>query len=189
MLWASCVGVLCAAPAVAGADTRAEVTGGVTTKRAKAPGRQGEAVAPARAHVAAGMAVAPAGAPPQVVAAIAAANRIVTKPYRYGGGHRSFEDTGYDCSGSVSYALGGAGLLRSPLDSRSFARWGARGRGRWITVYTNPSHAYLVIAGMRLDTSGSERMVRRYGGQPGTGPRWRGSRPSAGYVARHPVGL
>ena len=184
------MGTLCAVPAVAGAETRAEANGGAMVKRAKAPVRRTEAPAPApRASVAAGVAAPPAGAPPQVVAAIAAANRIVAKPYRYGGGHRAFEDTGYDCSGAVSYALGGAGLLRSPLDSRSFARWGARGRGRWITVYTNPSHAYVVIAGMRFDTSGSERMVRRYGGAPGSGPRWRGRRPSTGYVARHPVGL
>jgi cell wall-associated NlpC family hydrolase len=123
------------------------------------------------------------------VAAIAAANEIVDKPYRYGGGHRSFVDTGYDCSGSVSHALGGAGLLKSPLDSRSFARWGARGRGTWITVYTNPSHAYIVIAGLRFDTSGSEAEVVRRGGRPGTGPRWRTRRSPVGYVARHPPGL
>jgi hypothetical protein len=190
VLSATCLGVLLGAPAAALAETRAEATGGVTIKPAKAPARHSEAapVAP-KGVIAAGLATPPAGAPPQVVAAIAAANRIVGKPYRYGGGHRAFEDAGYDCSGSVSYALGGAGLLRTPLDSRSFASWAAPGRGQWITVYTNPSHAYVVIAGLRLDTSGSQRMVLRYGGQPGTGPRWRGRRSSLGYVARHPVGL
>ena len=125
-------------------------------------------------------AVAPEGAPPQVVAAIAAANRITRKPYRYGGGHRRFRDSGYDCSGAVSYVLHGAGLLDSPLDSSGLARWGSRGRGGWITVYANRGHAYMVVAGPRFDTSGrGER-----------GPRWRPERRSARhYVARHMEGL
>jgi cell wall-associated NlpC family hydrolase len=125
-------------------------------------------------------AVAPAAAPEPVKKAIAAANRITSKPYRYGGGHRRFNDRGYDCSGAISYALRGGALLASPLDSRAFRRWGAAGRGQWITVYTNPGHAYVVIAGLRFDTSG-----------PGErGPRWRGAaRSSRGYTARHPEGL
>ena len=100
--------------------------------------------------------------------------------HRYGGGHRSFEDTAYDCSGSVSYALHGGGLLASPLPSTSFMRWGLPGRGAWITVYTNPGHAYAVIAGLRFDTSG-----------PGqSGPRWRkAARISRFFKARHPLGL
>jgi cell wall-associated NlpC family hydrolase len=135
-----------------------------------------------------GRAIPPSDAPPQVVAAIEAANRIATKPYRYGGGHARVEDTGYDCSGAVSYALIGAGLLTSPLDSSSFMRWGARGRGRWITVYTNPGHAFVVIAGLRFDTGGRDAVARRRG-RPGTGPRWAGRRSTRGYKARHPVGF
>jgi cell wall-associated NlpC family hydrolase len=125
-------------------------------------------------------AIAPAGAPQQVKNAIWAANRITNKPYRYGGGHRRFRDSGYDCSGSVSYALHGGGLLGSPLDSRAFRRWGAAGPGQWITVYTNPGHAYVMIAGLRFDTSG-----------PGeSGPRWRrGARTSRAFHARHLEGF
>jgi hypothetical protein len=125
-------------------------------------------------------AIAPADAPPAVKAAIAAANRIVGKPYRYGGGHARWEDSGYDCSGTVSYALRGAKLLRGALPSGSLTSWGKRGRGDWITVYAHGGHTYAVIAGLRLDTSG-----------PGErGPRWRPQpRSSAGFVARHPFGL
>ena len=131
-----------------------------------------------------GLAYPPVGAPPQVVAAINAANRIVGKPYKYGGGHAKVEDRGYDCSGTVSYALIGAKLLKTPLDSGSFMRWGARGRGEWITVYTNPGHAFVVIAGLRLDTSAA--------GDPSgaKGPRWRPAlRSTRGFRARHPVGF
>ncbi|HWH44389.1 MAG TPA: hypothetical protein VNT32_06635 [Thermoleophilaceae bacterium] len=136
-----------------------------------------------------GKAIAPPDAPPEVVGVIAAANAIADKPYRYGGGHRlDFRDRAYDCSGAVSYALHGGGLLTAPLDSSSFMRWGERGRGRWITVYTNPGHAYVVIAGLRFDTGGRDRVARRRG-RPGTGPRWAGRRSPRGYVARHPAGL
>ena len=93
------------------------------------------------------IAVAPAGAPAAVRHAITEANAIVGLPYRWGGGHRSFRSRGYDCSGAVSYLLHGGGLLASPLDSSSFMRWGARGPGRWITVYTNPAHAFVEVAG------------------------------------------
>jgi peptidoglycan hydrolase-like protein with peptidoglycan-binding domain len=128
-------------------------------------------------------AIAPDGAPKQVVNAIAAANAITKKPYRYGGGHGSFKDSGYDCSGAVSYALHGGGLLRSPLDSSSFMSWGAKGRGKWITVYANSGHAYTVIAGLRFDTSAA-------GAGGGSGPRWRSkARSSSSYVARHPAGF
>ena len=131
-----------------------------------------------------GRALAPAGAPPRVHAAIAAANRIVGKPYRYGGGHAKVEDTGYDCSGTISYALIGGKLLEAPLDSSSFMRWGTAGPGRWITVYTNPGHAYVVIAGLRLDTSAAGDPSGR------RGPRWRPAlRATSGYRARHPRGL
>ena len=135
---------------------------------------------PGKARIVDGKAVAPAGAPKAVVAAIAAANRIATKPYRYGGGHRSFRDTGYDCSGSVSYALRGARLLRTPLDSTGFMRWGERGKGDWITVYANGGHAFAVIAGLRWDTSMT----------PGDGPGWsKQMRSSSGFRVRHPAGL
>jgi hypothetical protein len=131
------------------------------------------------------VAYAPVDAPPAVQQAIWAANRIVGLPYKYGGGHiRTFVDTGYDCSGTVSFALFGGGLLRAPRDSSSFARWGAAGAGQWITVYTNPGHAYLQVAGIRLDTSAAD--------DPSgvKGPRWRPLRKTSdGYRARHPVGL
>jgi hypothetical protein len=140
-----------------------------------------------------GSAAAPADAPPEVQQAIWAANKIQDKPYIYGGGHRKFEDRGYDCSGTVSYALHGGGLLDSPLDSGSFMRWGARGVGQWITVYTNPGHAYVVIAGLRLDTSAAAartRNTRQFKKANENGPRWRPvARSSRGYKKRHPVGF
>ncbi len=132
-----------------------------------------------------GFAAAPADAPAAVQEAVFAANEIVGKPYRYGGGHRSFKDTGYDCSGTVSYALNGANLLKSPLDSGSFMRWGEKGKGDWITVYTNPGHAFVVIAGLRLDTSAAGE--RRSSGK---GPRWRQNlRGGRGFRLRHPAGF
>ncbi len=131
-----------------------------------------------------GRAVAPAGAPPAVRAAIDAGNAIVGRPYRFGGGHARFEDRGYDCSGAVSYALRGAGLLARPLDSGSLMRWGRRGRGAWITVFTNRGHAFVVIAGLRLDTSAAGDPSGR------KGPRWRPAlRSTRGFKARHPKGL
>ena len=163
---------------------RLRVNGRVSRAEARAMRRRVER--PERATSSARMssdgrtAVAPAGAPARVVAAIRAANRITRKPYRYGGGHARFRDSGYDCSGAVSYVLHGAGLLRRPLDSSGLMSWGRRGSGRWITVYSNPGHAYIVIAGMRFDTSGSGER----------GPRWRTERrSSSGYVTRHSGGL
>jgi len=144
--------------------------------------------------------VAPADAPAQVQQAIFKANKIQAKPYIYGGGHRKVEDKGYDCSGTVSYALLGGDLLDAPLDSGSFMRWGEAGEGTWITVYTNPGHAYAVIAGLRLDTSvagtrGSTKLNARQLKQQSkkayeSGPRWRPfARSSRGYTKRHPVGF
>jgi hypothetical protein len=145
---------------------------------------------PKKAKIVNGLAYAPKGAPPQVVKAIAAANQIVRMPYRYGGGHNtSFKDSGYDCSGSVSFALHGAGLLRSPLDSSSFMHWGLAGKGRWITVYTNPGHAFMMIAGLRFDTGYRDGNAPRSGTYPGSGPRWGHARPTSGFSARHPKGL
>jgi hypothetical protein len=116
-----------------------------------------------------GTAVAPADAPANIQAAIAAGNAIHTYPYRWGGGHQTFYDTGYDCSGAVSYVLHAAGLLVSPMPSGPMASsWGLPGKGRWITVYANASHVYMVVAGLRFDTSsGGDRWNQ------GSGPRWR----------------
>jgi hypothetical protein len=127
-----------------------------------------------------GTAVAPAGAPEPVSALIAAGNQIASTPYRYGGGHRSFTDTAYDCSGSVSYALHGAGLLGWTLDSTGLSHFGSAGRGTWITIYANKTHTYLVVAGLRFDTSGRAK----------NGSRWQAAtRSNKGFVVRHPVGL
>src|SRR5436189_165334 len=112
-------------------------------------------LAPAgKAQLANGIAILPADAPPQIVGMINAANAISSKPYRYGGGHAKFEDSAYDCSGSVSYVLHGGGLLTSPLFSSLFMKWGEAGIGRWVTVYTNPGHAFMVLAGLRFDPGG-----------------------------------
>ncbi|MGI8558216.1 MAG: hypothetical protein ACR2ND_07895 [Solirubrobacteraceae bacterium] len=131
-----------------------------------------------------GLAAAPAGAPAPVQQAIWAANRIIGLPYVYGGGHGAFVASGYDCSGTVSFALHGANLLRTPMDSSEFMRWGQRGTGQWITVYSNAGHAYMTIAGVRLDTSAA--------GDPSgaKGPRWRPVlRSSKHFRVRHLAGL
>ena len=136
-------------------------------------------VVPGVATIENGKAYAPPGAPLAVVRAIRAGNKLQNKPYRYGGGHRAFKDTAYDCSGTVSYMLHGAGVLASPLDSTELMTWGLPGPGRWISIYSTPGHAYAVVAGLRLDTSGSP-----------SGPRWRSSaRSGAGFTVRHPAGL
>jgi hypothetical protein len=139
-----------------------------------------------------GTAAAPADAPPQVKQAIWAANALQELPYRYGGGHNlDFEVTeGADCSGAVSFVLNAAGLLKAPLDSGSFMRWGMRGRGAWITVFTNPGHAYVKLAGLRLDTSiaGMTRDSAIAASAFERGPRWRPmERDPSGFVRRHPL--
>jgi len=120
----------------------------------------------------------PSAAPPAVAAAIEAANSIATTPYIWGGGHGSFESSGYDCSGAVSFALHGGGFLSSPLDSTGLETWGVPGPGKWITVYANSGHAWMIIAGLAFDTVG------------GPGPRWHSSPvdSTSGFVARHPAG-
>jgi peptidoglycan hydrolase-like protein with peptidoglycan-binding domain len=126
------------------------------------------------------LATAPATAPPALVQLIAAANAIAKLPYRYGGGHGSFDDTAYDCSGSVGYALHGAGLLDRTLDSTMLESYGQPGPGTWVTIYANATHTYMMVAGLRFDTSG-QRL---------TGSRWQAApRSNAGFVVRHPVGL
>jgi hypothetical protein len=139
-----------------------------------------------------GTAAAPSEAPEQVKQAIWAANALQQLPYRYGGGHNLKFDVadGADCSGTVSFALHAAGLLKAPLDSGSFMRWGRRGRGAWITVFTNPGHAYAKIAGLRLDTSvaGMSRTKGVAASAFESGPRWRPmGRSPRGFVKRHPV--
>ena len=129
-----------------------------------------------------GMLVPPNSAPGRVKRVIAFANRIRTKPYVWGGGHGRWWDRGYDCSGSVSYALHGGRFLRSPLPSGPLERWGMGGEGRWITVYANSGHTYATIAGYRWDTSGN--------GDGKTGPSWhQDPRDNVGYVVRHPAGF
>lgn len=131
-----------------------------------------------------GLALAPANAPVSVKRAIWAANQLRTKPYRYGGGHRSFHDSGYDCSATVSYALAGAGLVSAPLSSKELRAYGNRGQGKWITVYARNGHAFAVIAGLRLDTTSPHNPSRRWA------PRWQPTpRMPFGFEARHPIGL
>jgi hypothetical protein len=131
-----------------------------------------------------GKAAIPRGVPKRVRAIIAAANQIIGKPYKWGGGHAKLVDRGYDCSGTVSYALIGAGLLASPLVSGAFARWGSAGAGRWTTLYANKGHVYMEVAGLRLDTSAVGDPLGR------SGVRWRpviGNR--RGFHVRHVTGL
>ncbi len=132
-----------------------------------------------------GTAVAPADAPANIQAAIAAGNAIHTFPYVWGGGHRSFTDSGYDCSGAVSYVLHAAGLLASPMPSGPLASsWGLPGKGRWITVYANASHTYMIVAGLRFDTSSGGDRWRQ-----GSGPRWRKKkRKPRGFTAKYAPG-
>jgi cell wall-associated NlpC family hydrolase len=127
-----------------------------------------------------GMAVAPRNAPAVVKRVILAGNEIARLPYKWGGGHGAWRDSGYDCSGSVSFALAGAGLLDRPLTSGEFMGWGDAGPGRWITLYANSGHIFMVVAGLRFDTSGQGR----------AGTRWQAAaRPVAGFAVRHPAAL
>ena len=169
------VAVAALLPAMAKADT----PGGVASTTPEVANPTGP---PGKAMLVNGRAIPPANAPAAVKKVISAANKIRTKPYVYGGGHGRWWDRGYDCSGAVSFALRGAGLITSPMPSGSLAGWGSSGKGRWITVYANGGHAYAVIAGLRWDTAGNTR---------GTGPRWHKSLKAAAsgpYTARHPDG-
>jgi len=172
-LFAVLLGLLLAA--TAGAQSTG-ATGGFSSEPPPAPEPTAEiAMAPDGRT-----AVAPAGAPEEVVEAVEAANRITRKPYKWGGGHGRWRDSGYDCSGTVSYVLYHAGLLKQSRDSSGFMSYGDRGKGDWITVYAHGGHAYMVIAGLRFDTSARKQ----------EGSRWSSeSRSSKGYTARHPEGF
>ena len=192
--------VACAVPAIATADTTSGGDQSYTSSGGASPDDpqfkpHGKAMLLSN-----GQAIAPDDAPPEVKAVIEAGNKIATLPYIYGGGHNAkFSGRGYDCSGSVSYALHGGGLLDAPLDSGSFMHWGDKGEGSWITIYTNPGHAYMVVAGLRFDTSmrtpiavaarkATTRRTRRASSVMSS--RWSTKmRPSSGYTVRHPVGF
>lgn len=155
-----------------------EVLAGAPPALASAPPTKGPTVAGHRGVIRGGVAYAPSAAPLVVKQVIWAGNRIRTRPYVYGGGQMSFRSFGYDCSGSVSFALHGADLLASPFDSGSFMGWGRPRGGRWVTLFANRTHIWMTVAGMRFDTSGSGRS------------RWRiESCSPAGFRLRHPVGL
>ena len=127
-----------------------------------------------------GSAVAPEDAPGVVQKIIQAGNAIAKFPYKWGGGHGAWRDDGYDCSGSVSFALAAAGLLDAPMASGGYMEWGDPGPGEWVTIYTNPGHMFMVVAGLRFDTSGRGR----------AGTRWQeGARGTGGFTVRHPPGL
>jgi hypothetical protein len=131
-----------------------------------------------------GLAAAPMSAPLAVQKLIWAGNQIVGLPYIWGGGHASFSSPGYDCSGTVSFALHGGHLLSTPEDSSEFMGFGSHGVGTWVTIFTNAGHAYMTVAGLRLDTSSADDPSNQQG------PRWRPLRPAnAGFVVRHPTGL
>jgi hypothetical protein len=175
--------LIAASPAVGQSDGTTTTT--TTTTVPGAP--EGETAPPASlaAILPGGIASIPEGAPYSVARAIQAANRIHTRPYIWGGGHRRWKSKGYDCSGAVSYVLHAAGALSSPLVSGQLARWGEPGPGTWITVYANRSHTYMVIGGLRYDTSPRGEWIDQ-----GRGPRWRYTlRTGTGFAVRHYPGL
>ncbi len=136
-----------------------------------------------RARYVSGLAAAPMSAPAAVQQMIWQANQIIGLPYIWGGGHGSFSSPGYDCSGTVSFALHGASLLSTPEDSSEFMAWGSHGLGSWVTIFSNPEHAYMAVAGLRLDTSAADDPTNQQG------PRWRPLRPAnRGFTVRHPLG-
>ena len=175
---------LVAAP-VASADTLGGVTappsGGADVNGvAVVTDADGPTVKGKRAVLIGDKAYAPSKAPSAVKRVIWAANKIRHKPYKWGGGHAHWKDSGYDCSGSVSYALHGGDLVDYPMVSGSLARWGEKGDGRWITIYASKTHVFMVVAGLRFDTSGAGE----------SGPRWRPEpRWEHGFAVRHPAGL
>ncbi len=161
-------------------------TGGspVTAPVPAVPAKPQLLVPGSRARYVNGIAAAPMSAPPAVQQIIWSGDQIIGLPYIFGGGHKSFTSPGYDCSGTVSFALHGASLLSTPEDSSEFEKWGSHGVGRWVTIFSNPGHAYMTVAGLRLDTSAADDPSNQQG------PRWRPLRTgNGGYRVRHPLGL
>jgi cell wall-associated NlpC family hydrolase len=179
-----------AASATGGSAVGASPTGAGTAPSPSATPAAGPTVRPqllvpgSSARYVAGLAAAPMSAPPAVQKMIWAGNELIGLPYIFGGGHSSFVSPGYDCSGTVSFALHGSGLLATPEDSSEFMVTGSHGIGRWVAIFSNPGHAYMTVAGLRLDTSAADDPSNQQG------PRWRPLRPSnSGFTVRHPLGL
>jgi len=172
------------APAAAKAEAPAEMPAG-EIRSANGPTQRPQLLVPGTtARYVNGLAAAPMSAPAAVQQIIWAGNELIGLPYVYGGGHGSFTSSGYDCSGTVSFALHGASLLKTPEDSSEFEHYGSHGIGRWVAVFSNPGHAYMTVAGLRLDTSAADDPSDQQG------PRWRPLRQSnGGYRVRHPLGL
>jgi hypothetical protein len=168
------------------AISKASVTtgGAAATGVASTPAKPELLVPGSTARYVGGLAAAPMSAPLAVQEIIWAGDQIIGLPYIYGGGHASFTSPGYDCSGTVSFALHGASLISTPMDSSEYMVWGSHGVGRWITIFSNPGHAYVTVAGLRLDTSSADDPSNQQG------PRWRPLRPAnSGFTVRHPLGL
>ena len=170
-------------PATVTATAEVSTTGG-SAVTIVTPAKPDLLVPGTRARYVEGLAAAPMSAPAQIQAMVWAANQIIGLPYIYGGGHGSFSSPGYDCSGTVSFALHGAALITTPEDSSEFMHWGSAGQGRWVTIFSNPEHAYMTVAGLRLDTSAADDPSNQQG------PRWRPLRhANSSYTVRHPLGL
>jgi cell wall-associated NlpC family hydrolase len=171
------------APASQPASQEALV-GGSAGESPAAPAKPELLVPGSRARYVNGLAAAPMSAPAVVQQIIWAGDQIIGLPYIYGGGHGSFTSPGYDCSGTVSFALHGGNLLVTPEDSSELMLWGSHGIGRWVTIFSNAGHAYMTVAGLRLDTSSADDPSNQQG------PRWRPLRPAnEGFTVRHPLGL
>jgi cell wall-associated NlpC family hydrolase len=181
-------GVLASAPETSAADTgvnsdTADPAPSSSATGGRIPGNAslGKTASASTAAVSDGIALPPISAPDQVVQIIQAGNQIARTPYLWGGGHGRWLDHGYDCSGSVSYALAAGGLLNGPLTSGQLANWGKPGKGRWVTIYANADHVFMFVAGVRFDTSGEDGR---------TPSRWQtDGRTLAGFTVRHPPGL
>ena len=174
-----------AAPAVATAPVSTNPFPPAGTGSATGPTVRLQLLVPGKtARYVDGLAAAPMEAPAAIQKIIWAGNELIGLPYIYGGGHASFVSPGYDCSGTVSFALHAAGLLATPEDSSEFEGYGSHGAGRWVAIFGNPGHAYMTVAGLRLDTSSADDPSNEQG------PRWRPLRPAnEGFVVRHPLGL
>jgi cell wall-associated NlpC family hydrolase len=174
-----------AEPAPTSTTVPTELMSGDGMTSATGPATRPELLVPgSTARFVDGLAAAPMSAPAAVQQIIWAGNEIIGLPYIFGGGHGSFTSRGYDCSGTVSFALHGASLLKTPEDSSEFETWGSHGAGRWVAVFSNPGHAYMTVAGLRLDTSAADDPSDQQG------PRWRPLRVgNSGYRVRHPLGL